>query len=700
MCLRRLLLDSQLTCRKGATISNDGTSHRNQHYTSHHITLKMADGLVRVFNAGLKRVPTKSSDQQLSDWQELLEEAWDMFNSSPLGSAEQMSAAVFLRILCGTTGDHASDQLKLNRLILLWKQATDRLERGHGVIDALPDLQYQSLVAEVSLERIGILGDDVWDGLSEQERETHIRTGLDEVAVRLGWESFNQLDPRAQASVDFFYHFGCEMHKELNTVVAGNKALQEYWTKSGLPGPIKLPNKDKAAAMSSGSSATLQSCPWGGAKFIALLGAYLRNKDSKKGCQRFFNTWMSAELGATVEFPDVARSRFQSTCLAAGFVIRYTELLIRFMELMRDSKDTPGFNNMEKNIYNALHDPYTLTDCAVLAAYPHLVTIPYICDVRRPGVNALDLSSKHVHVRGHCRKLGNDPGLFLDAPLESSHTAATLDGQPYHDGEVMASILRRFEAGELPSYRGALSAFLLGAADGWDHFASEFNEGSVLATASASDLARSHADATNDRNEHGLGSARRDMLLRPNSTTESVSSRLMFRDNDTRTYVGTLSKQTLDALLPQARAQLVKARGNPEGVGEIARMEQNATQNREKAALAKERQSAFDAKLDTFSKHRIRDPSLITKKMTMKMMEPELEWHRYRGLPDDHPDKIPKVKARLAKADQQRDALIRTITALHKWESEGKPLHTQQADVEPETGDGLTSDFQMDIDED
>ncbi|EJD45180.1 hypothetical protein AURDEDRAFT_64700, partial [Auricularia subglabra TFB-10046 SS5] len=267
-------------------------------------------------------------------WQSLTDDMWELLRTAIPGSSEQMTAAIFLSAVCGTTGDHAADQLKLNRLIMLWKQSIDRLQRGGDAIAELPTLEYTLLVSEVQVTRMEAIGGPAaWAALSEAACQAHIREGLDEVAVRMGWERFSDLDPQTQASVDFFYHFGCEMHKELNTVVAGNKALQEFWAKTGYTAAMKLVNQDNSVSAASGSEALKQRAEHvsqsGGAKVAAMLGSLFRHKNPNKGYQRQFNSWMTIEVYGsqigeryrTIEFPDVGHVLFQMTCAASGFAI-------------------------------------------------------------------------------------------------------------------------------------------------------------------------------------------------------------------------------------------------------------------------------------------------------------------------------------------------------------------------------------------
>ncbi|KAF8231422.1 hypothetical protein L208DRAFT_1277192, partial [Tricholoma matsutake] len=53
----------------------------------------------------------------------------------------------------------------------------------------------------------------------------------------------------------FFIWAGCCMHKEMNSLKGGACTMAEFWGKADLIGPLKLMNKDNAAAINEGPSA-------------------------------------------------------------------------------------------------------------------------------------------------------------------------------------------------------------------------------------------------------------------------------------------------------------------------------------------------------------------------------------------------------------------------------------------------------------
>ena len=50
---------------------------------------------------------------------------------------------------------------------------------------------------------------------------------------------------------------------------------------------------------------------------------------------------------------------------------------IKLLEVIKMLKELPGFNHMEANLWNALHDAKTKSELAVLAVYLCTVSVPY-----------------------------------------------------------------------------------------------------------------------------------------------------------------------------------------------------------------------------------------------------------------------------------------------------------------------------------
>jgi hypothetical protein len=59
-------------------------------------------------------------------------------------------------------------------------------------------------------------------------------------------------------------------------------------------------------------------------------------------------------------------------------LLLYCDKFLEFLEFVKDVKNKGRFTNMEKNLYDALQDPATLTELAVLALYAQAISHPYI----------------------------------------------------------------------------------------------------------------------------------------------------------------------------------------------------------------------------------------------------------------------------------------------------------------------------------
>jgi hypothetical protein len=123
---------------------------------------------------------------------------------------------------------------------------------------------------------------------------------------------------------------------------------------------------------------------------------------------------------------------------AAAELVAYHSVYLDFFHIIHDSKQTPGLNHLEWNVYNSLNDPATMTKCCVMTLYKFTVSNPYIAAIQVPGVNHLDLGPLYEHVIAHIEKLIAEPDLLLN-PTASCEDV-TLDGQPFRDQFTVDSV--------------------------------------------------------------------------------------------------------------------------------------------------------------------------------------------------------------------------------------------------------------------
>ena len=143
--------------------------------------------------------------------------------------------------------------------------------------------------------------------------------------------------------------------------------MEKCWEELEVPRPILLANKDNApvidgidsdSEMLKAAEKHALNVTGSGATWLTLLvGLYVNHKDDKKGQQNWFCYFMEKEIGKLINFPDTSNTRYQSSGRAAGELVVHLDYYIKFLEFVCDSKVKKwAFNNMERNIYDALHD--------------------------------------------------------------------------------------------------------------------------------------------------------------------------------------------------------------------------------------------------------------------------------------------------------------------------------------------------------
>ncbi|KAJ6534066.1 hypothetical protein DFH09DRAFT_1092225 [Mycena vulgaris] len=307
----------------------------------------------------------------------------------------------------------------------------------------------------------------------------------------------------------------------------------------GHTGPIQLMNKDNAAAASCGPSEaktrTEEVSEGGGVKLTSLAGMLFHHKDAKKGQGDLFRIFFEDKLGYQINFPDTSNTRYQSHCEAAGALLLHVDLYIEFLEHMRDKKGDGTFTNLEKNVYDGLHDPATKTELAVLALYSQAISHPYMQQVRGAGrehTNLLQLGPLHVKVLDHCRQVIAKPDLLLSE--SANHTSGSMDGLMWDNPEVFYVVQSMVPA--LPRVHESLIAFFTGALETWERFSEEYSEDGLIAKATSGECEHVWMPTTNNANEGALGELRNMSRHAPNMSLQQLNARRMYKKNDTKIY--------------------------------------------------------------------------------------------------------------------------------------------------------------------
>ncbi|RPD58133.1 hypothetical protein L226DRAFT_467446 [Lentinus tigrinus ALCF2SS1-7] len=643
----------------GVTLSGDGTSHLNLQYEARNSIFNTGDTHERRF-VGIESAPNHTSEQQLVGWEDIITEFYDAYNSSPRGRHRHLDPRDFIRSLVRMMTDHAEDQKKLQRLMAAWKHRSDREVRGERAAMLLLGEELAALLWEETarvIQKVG--GDEAWQGLGQSERKAWEKTIRDTVIQKLGQDEYDALPEAEKRSAGLFVSAYCCMHKELNAVKGGSKAMSAGWVRRGLPPPILLMNRDNEAAAEGGSSEAhdraVEVSEGGGVKLASLAGALFKHKDDKKGQQDSYRIFFEA-LGISVRFPDTSNTRYQSHCEAAAELLVHLELYIEFLEFMRDKKTKRTFNHMEQNIYNALRDDSTLTDLCVLTLYAQAISHPYLREVRGPTAassNHLDLGPLHDRLLLHIQSIIDNPSLLL-AP-DASYTTGALDGLPWERPEAFYAVLRI--APRLPHLEVMLIDFFTGAKGTWSRFLPEFIPGGVVSTLTVFEKRRAYMHTTNDVNEGELGSLRVTLRRAPRMTLHQYNARRRYKINKTGRYI----EQHLTALerkylRKKARrvdaGGLEKKRKMAQAEADRKTVEGKRKKDEEKAAKAKEKKDVLDALAP------LSDTSDLSQ-LTVPVLDLHLDWHRQfdREVPlkTNLPRRNVKVEALAAAIQRRRD---------------------------------------------
>lgn len=216
----------------------------------------------------------------------------------------------------------------------------------------------------------------------------------------------------------------------MNAFKYGVVALEEMWDEKGLTPPSLLANKANATTIRLGQSnsaavkAAEDSSTRGGIKATNLAGALFNHSDDKKGYQNIHHNFMvehKKELYDETDysrFADTSNTRFQSNTYASAELFTYQPLYLELLEEVRDAKAKPGFNHLENNLYQALHDIPTLTELAAITLYGIAISWPYLRMVR--GTNGTlrnildkDMIDLHRKLPEFCESIAADPQRLL-----------------------------------------------------------------------------------------------------------------------------------------------------------------------------------------------------------------------------------------------------------------------------------------------
>jgi hypothetical protein len=278
----------------GHTLSSDGTTIRHRTFESRHITFSTPtyesdpSKPAKVIKTRVLAVSTAvnhTSDTQLRGLKEIVEKTYKIYNDSPLGQSKPALVVSFAANIRGLGSDHAEDQKKLSRGVKEWMITSSKYLEGLKIVASKPLQELVPIILQAGKRKMHeVGGSEVWDELTEVEREEHNKQAMEEVIEKFGAEAWAGLSDDDRAKAEVFVWAGCCMHKELNSVKGGARRMAEYWSTTGNIAPVKLMNQHKEMAVNAGSSdAALSSIgDSGGVKLTSLAGAIFRHKDDKR----------------------------------------------------------------------------------------------------------------------------------------------------------------------------------------------------------------------------------------------------------------------------------------------------------------------------------------------------------------------------------------------------------------------------------
>ncbi|KAJ7229032.1 hypothetical protein GGX14DRAFT_555074 [Mycena pura] len=642
---------------KGVTLSSDGTTHKNINLESHRATVIDQNSEKQTFFLGIGMAINHTSETQLEGWEELIEEMYKIYRTSSRCETTDDARDFWLKVT-GWHSDHAEDQKKLFRLARELKLKWERQRRGEQAFSEMAPAQWADSLFLVSHNVVAAAGGiSAWEKIGDAERCKHNHEVFTDFIRTIGQAEFNKLTPEEQQNIDLFIWGGCCMHKSLNVFKSSILAMQQWWIENNIPGPLKMFNRDNAAAVTLGEGTGAASCAedrtsGGAMKVASLAGAIFRHKDRKRGQQDTLRYFWDHETGFNICFPDTSNTRFQSHAAACEIIV--------FLVYVRENKASRTLNHMEKNVERGLLCTPTRNEFVVIALMNQNVDVPYMLEIRGPlrkEDNLLKLGELHRKVRAHLERIMANPKIItgLDAAFET----ATLNGRPWEKPEVVYAALKRISEWKLENVDDLVVTSCKGALTGWARFDTEWADDGPISKLSPDNIERAWLEATNDGNESELGILRQAAKPSPNMSLPYHSAMRMYKANHTSAYMPTLASSDRQEIRAQVRSEDASGMNQQRKHAQIVHMKEVVDRNIDRDNVRKERVTkaqqelanttmiASVAELDTAFQIPVRTLGYLT----VAALDLQLNWHLANPIPE-HLDSqvtsasgIPKAKS-------------------------------------------------------
>ena len=202
---------------------------------------------------GVHAMPSHSSADQLWNIKESMSKFFETAYKSPELTDFNLGLGIgnAIQKLTGMNSDHAEDQKKLFQLISDWRCEEWMVCLGVQHCEAMTDEACQEFNCNTMKSLITKSESaEAWLDLTTNEQMAQFQTHTLQRLCKLCKTIYQQLPHDLKCQVDTIVWCTCAMHKDLNTVKAGAKAMSEAWNHlktMETPGPIPLPSLAKVA---------------------------------------------------------------------------------------------------------------------------------------------------------------------------------------------------------------------------------------------------------------------------------------------------------------------------------------------------------------------------------------------------------------------------------------------------------------------
>jgi hypothetical protein len=604
-----------------------------------------------------------------------------------------------IRRLYGRTSDHANDQKCLAEMMKRLKDTEWFRKLGQEAMANKTTEELREIAIKINNDKWESAGGrDAFEDLPDEEREERESAAAEAYILESGKLIHSNLKPddKRFLEITVWLWTGCCMHKDLNVQKIAVSDMQDYWKGTGVE-PMPHFNAQAVVAISEmkeGAEPTtfaekeaLRSVERGAIKMAQSGGLIFdpSGKNFKHGQGLHAPLWFEQKIGKALMFPKVNQTRYGSNGEACAVFVQYLDEFREYFTWISDRKDTPGLNNLERNVCNGLSDVPTISEMAALAIYHVAVSKPYMIKVRSEP-NMLTLGDYHQDVISHCREIADCPMLLF----QGYGCLARLGGGAWEkeDQGLVDAILRLRP--HLPHLEGLVVALFDGATRGWEHFTSEFAAGGAIASLSKSERDQYQMRPTNDISEGGLGAKRIYLRKAPSHSQNFFNGLMMLRYNKTsswiRQHIGH-DKRKGRWLRQQGRlltmGKIERARRRRLVEADALRVQENRVKMKKKAAAKRKREEEIQATIDRTTLSLDKE-WLQARKTTDKQLKDQLTVWLTR-----YPD-LPKVKSGPKAAKVA--ACLQAVDRFHADQELASPVQTTaegEGDVEMEDGETL-----------